>query len=179
MMNSKADRASPIKRGFWVLATLLCGEPPPPPDNIVTELDPAPGQTLREQLEQHRADPACASCHQAMDPIGFGLDNYDVLGRYRETDGAGAEIDNEGTLPDGTTFRGAAELRDVLLASGEFEACLTEKLMTYALGREMEEADRCVVERIATEHVGLDDGISALLYAIIESEPFQQHVVVR
>lgn len=173
MMGSKADRTSPIKRGFWVLATILCGEPPPPPDDVVTEVVDVPGESLRAELERHRADPACNTCHQMMDPIGFGFERYDVLGRWRDTDEDGLAIDDRGELPDGTTFVGATELADVLLASGEFEACVTEKLMSYGLGREMSAGDACTVDEIASEYVGPEHGITELLWAVIQSEAFR------
>jgi hypothetical protein len=133
---SAPNETNPVARGNWVLSQLLCAPPPPPPPNV----PPAPegqaaGTTVRARFEAHRTDPVCASCHGLMDPIGFALENYDAIGRFRTTDN-GARIDARGQLPDGKTFDGAAELAAVLARDPRFVSCLASNLFTYAVGRE-------------------------------------------
>ena len=131
--------------GKWILENLL-GAPPPPPPPDVPDLKPRGKDgrllSMREQMDAHRANPICASCHARMDPIGFALENYDAVGRWRAKD-AGAAIDASGKLPDGTTFNGPAELKKILLTGhrDEFVTTVTEKLLTYALGRGLEAYD--------------------------------------
>jgi hypothetical protein len=127
-----------------VLDALLCAPLPPPPPDVVAALDTPPadsGMTLRETLEQHRENPRCASCHNLMDPIGLGLENFDGIGAYR-TQENGAPIDSSGTFLDGTTFSGAIELADILARDERFAPCLTRKLLTYAVGRPFALEDR-------------------------------------
>lgn len=130
------NRTSPVKRGVWVLEQVMCSAPPPAPANVegLREEGVEPGATLRERLEQHRADPSCYGCHAVMDPIGFGLENYDGTGAWREKDN-GADVDSLGELPDGRSFTGALELAEVLANDPKLIECATEKTMTYALGR--------------------------------------------
>ena len=139
-VSSYPTRTSPVLRGKWVLQNLL-GAPPPDPPAGVPPLDVAAVGTtvsLRAQLEEHRANVTCAVCHDQIDPIGFGLERYDATGAWRTHDGP-FEIDDSGTLPDGTTFRGALELKGILRSQhGAFTKNLTEKLLTYALGRGLE-----------------------------------------
>jgi hypothetical protein len=174
-ISSYANRTSPVLRGKWVLETLLgAGPPPPPPD--VPKLDEASlgsSGSMRERLEQHRANAACAVCHNQMDPIGFGLENYDAAGAWRTHDGR-FPIDPSGVLPDGRTFNGAKDLKRILKAhSFEFTRNLTEKMLTYALGRGLEAYDRMAVERIAQNVVAADYRFSALVMGIVNSKPFQ------
>jgi hypothetical protein len=174
---SNPTRTSPVKRGRWVLEQLL-GEPPPPPPPNVPELaeDEAASATasLRERMEVHRRNAACAGCHARMDAIGFALENYDAVGRYREKDGS-FEIDAGGTFPDGTTFSGPAGLKDVLLArKREFCRCLAEKMMTYALGRGLEPADRRSIERIIERLESEDHRMSVLVAGIVSSDAFRE-----
>jgi hypothetical protein len=142
-VTSYATRTSPTLRGKWVLENLL-GSPPPPPPNNIPSLKDRGGDgrilSVREQMEQHRSNPACFVCHSRMDPLGFALENFDAIGRWRNTSGAGnTPIDSSGVLPDGTKFKGPAELRKILLARrGEFINTVTEKLLTYAVGRGVE-----------------------------------------
>jgi hypothetical protein len=130
--------------------------------------------SMREQLDLHRANAVCASCHARMDPIGFALENYDGVGKWRVKD-AGQPIDASGKLPDGTTFNGPAELKKVLLAShrDEFVTAVTEKLLTYALGRGLESYDAPAVRAITREAAKDNYRLQSLIYAVINSKPFQ------
>src|SRR5262249_23282376 len=128
--------------------------------------------TMRRRIEQHRAQPSCAVCHNRLDPLGFGLENYDGVGAWREKD-AGERVDASGTLPSGRSFHGPAELKAILKACPrEFAHCLTEKLMTYALGRGLEESDRCAVDRIVKDLEANGYRATVLLQGIASSEPF-------
>jgi hypothetical protein len=172
---SYATRTSPVLRGKWVLDNLLGAPPPPPPDNIppLEEKDLGTAASMRERLEQHRANAICASCHDQMDPIGFGLEHYDAAGAWREKDGR-FDIDTSGTLPDGRRFGGAAELKQILRADGAiFGRNFTEKLMTYALGRGLERADRPVVDQIARDAARADYRFVPLVTSIVNSRPFR------
>jgi len=175
-ITSNPTRTSPVKRGKWVLENLL-GTPPPPPPPDVPELKEGKELTgtLRERMEQHRANPNCAVCHQRMDPIGFGFENFDGIGAWRDKDG-GAAIDPSGELVTGETFKGPAELRSILLKQkrGEFVRCLTEKMLTYALGRGLEYYDRCATDQIAKDLAKKNYRFSQLITAIVKSTPFQQ-----
>jgi hypothetical protein len=134
MVTSHQDRTSPVKRGKWVLGQLLCSEPPPPPPNVEgVPPEISPNATLRERLEAHRSHPACASCHATMDPIGFGLENFDAVGRWRTLDN-GSPIDASGVV-DGKSFNGPSELGRVLQSSSKLNACFLRKLFIYATGR--------------------------------------------
>lgn len=175
-VSSYAHRTSPVLRGKWILETIL-GTPPPPPPEDVPALDESEKATspasLRERLELHRADATCASCHDAMDPLGFGLENYDVLGRWR-TEVDGHPIDNEGKLPSGQAFRGPAELKQILLErKDEFARHLTRKLLGYALARGLTHEDNCVVDEIAKKLAADDYRAQTLVLEIVKSTPFQ------
>ena len=174
-ITSNPTRTSPVKRGKWVLENLL-GTPPPPPPPDVPELKEGKELTgtLRERMEQHRANPSCAVCHQRMDPIGFGFENFDGIGAWREKDGS-APIDPSGELVTGETFKGPAELKNILLKQKrtEFIRCLTEKMLTYALGRGLEYYDRCATDQIAKELAKKNYRFSQLITAIVKSTPFQ------
>ncbi|WP_161604554.1 DUF1592 domain-containing protein [Roseiconus nitratireducens] len=175
-VSSYAHRTSPVLRGKWILETLL-GTPPPPPPPNVPELDEG-GETaqptsLRERLEQHRADPTCASCHNAMDPLGFGLENFDVLGRWR-TEADGVPIDASGVLPGGATFAGPGELKSLLLQrKDQFIRHLTSKMLGYALARGLTNEDRCVAEAIAEKLAQDDYRAQTLVVEIVKSVPFR------
>ena len=175
-VSSHPNRTSPVVRGKYILANLLGDEPPPPPPNVppLPEHDPSqPAGTLRERLEAHRSQPGCASCHVNMDPLGFALERFDALGRLRDSD-AGQPIDDQGSLPDGTEFQGPVGLRSLLLDRfDDFRTALTEKLLTFALGRGLEHYDHCTVEQIAAATAQGDDRFSALTLAIVKSTPFQ------
>jgi len=176
MVTSYPNRTSVVQRGKWVLETLL-GNPPPPPPPDVPELKAAPhGKLLsmREQMQVHRTNAVCAACHARMDPIGFALENYDAVGRWRGED-AGAPIDASGTLPDGTTFDGPAGLSRLLLTRyrDEFVRTATEKLLTYALGRGIEYYDYPAVRAIAGDAARDNYRISSWVLAVVKSVPFQ------
>ncbi len=174
MVTSYATRTSPVIRGKWVLANIL-GVPPPPPPPNVPSIEQTIGKNLsmRERLAQHRADPVCAGCHKLMDPVGFSLENYDAVGRWRTSD-AGQPIDATGGLPDGSEFEGVDGLEHALLKRPElFAGVLTEKLLTYALGRGVETYDepavRGILSKAQTDHFRF----SSLVRGIAESTPFQ------
>ncbi len=175
-VTSNPTRTSPVKRGKWILENLLNSPPPPAPPGVpeLKEKGALTG-TLRQQLEQHRADPACASCHKLMDPLGFALENFDAVGQYRTHD-AGQPIDSSGELPGGRVVSGANDLREVLMSQhrDEFVECLTEKMLTYALGRGLEYYDKCAVDRIVAQLEANDYKFSSLLIEIVKSDPFQK-----
>ena len=175
-VTSLATRTSPVVRGKWLLENIL-GAPPPPPPPDVPELekreDSGEPTSLRERLEAHRANPVCANCHTRMDPIGFAFENFDAVGRWRETD-YDAPIDVSGVLPDGTAFDGLPELRDVLLSRRlEFVTTVTEKLLTYALGRGIEHYDRPAIRAIVREAKVDDYRWSSIILGVVRSMPFQ------
>ncbi len=175
-ISSYPTRTSPVLRGLWVLENFLGTPPPPPPPDVPALDDSAIGTkgTLRQQLEQHRANPACAVCHDRIDPLGFGLENYDPVGRWRTHDGK-FPIDAGGTLPNGRSFASAEELKQILRSSGEaFAECLTEKMLTYALGRGLEEYDEPVVRSIARAVANDGYRFSRLVLEIVRSLPFQK-----
>jgi hypothetical protein len=168
-------RTSPVLRGRWVLEEILGGRVPPPPPNVPALEDSRNDEamTLRERLEIHRQNPDCAACHNRMDPLGFGLENFDGLGRWRLTD-EGLEIDASGTLPTGESFQGPGELKQILLRRGdEFERNLVKKLLGFALGRELSKFDDCVI-RDCLERLKVNDHRSfAVIETIVNSYPFQ------
>jgi hypothetical protein len=175
-VTSNPTRTSPVKRGRWVLEQVL-GSPPPPPPPDVPELeedhDATIGTTLRERLEQHREDPACANCHAKMDPIGFALENYNAIGAFRTKEGE-LKIDTTAELPDGTAFDGIADLKQILKdRKQQFVRCLTEKMLTYALGRGLEYYDRPTVDRIVAELEAEGYRSSVLITEIVKSDPFR------
>jgi len=176
-VTSYPNRTSVVQRGKWILENLL-GAPPPPPPPDVPDLKPRGKDgrllSMREQMDLHRANPICASCHARMDPIGFALENYDAIGRWRAKD-AGSVIDASGKLPDGTKFNGPAELKKILLTGhrDEYVTTVTEKLLTYALGRGLEAYDAPAVRAIMREAAQDDYRLPALINAIINSRSFQ------
>ena len=175
-VTSLATRTSPVVRGKWLLENIL-GTPPPPPPPNVPELkerkDSGEMTSLRQRLEAHRASPVCANCHSRMDPIGFAFENFDAVGRWRETD-ADAPIDSSGVLPDGTAFEGLPELRQVLLSRrDEFVTTVTEKLLTYAVGRGIEYYDRPAIRAIVRDAAADEYRWSAIILGVVRSMPFQ------
>jgi mono/diheme cytochrome c family protein len=178
-LTSYPARTSPVQRGKWVLETVFNTPPPPPPEDVpaLEEQKQLKG-SLRQVMEQHRTNPVCASCHQRMDPIGFGFENYDAIGRWRDKDG-GFDIDPSGVLPDGKTFKGPAELKTILRGKKElFARCLSEKVLTYALGRGLEYYDKCAVDKILVELAKNDYRFSTLLAEVVKSEPFLMRTAV-
>ncbi len=179
-VTSYPHRTSPVLRGKWLLENLL-GAPPPPPPPDIPELD-EPGDraapaTMRERMARHRASPACATCHAKIDPLGFALENFDAVGRWRaREDGAGTPIDASGALPDGAPFDGPAAFREALLRepwATEFATTVTEKLLTYALGRGLEHYDAPAVRRILRDAQPGGYRWSSLIQGVVESLPFQ------
>ena len=176
-VTSLATRTSPVVRGKWILENLL-GTPPPPPPPDVPELEEqaesGEATSLRARLEAHRANPACSGCHSRMDPLGFALENFDAVGQWRAADAGGAPIDTAGVLPDGAAFDGLPELRDILHGRrDEFVATVTEKLLTYALGRGVEHYDRPAIRTIVREAAADDYRWSSIILGIARSLPFQ------
>jgi hypothetical protein len=174
-VTSYATRTSPVIRGKWVLENILGTPPPPPPGNVPALKDNTVSSSLsvRERLAQHRADVACAGCHKLMDPAGFALENYDAVGRWRAVE-EGRPIDATGGLPDGSTFEGVAGLERALLKRPEvFVGTLTEKLLTFALGRGVEAYDAPAVRKIVRDARAKDYRFSSLIVAIATSTPFQ------
>ena len=174
-VSSYATRTSPVLRGKWVLDNLLNSPPPPPPPDVpnLDEASIGTAMSMREQLEAHRKDPICASCHRRMDPLGFGLENFDAVGAWRSLDGK-FPIDATGTLPDGDSFTGPVELAAILKEGREpFARAITSKLMTYALGRGLERYDTRTVKLIASRLPARDYKFSALVLEIVNSLPFQ------
>jgi hypothetical protein len=174
-LSSYATRTSPVIRGKWVLENLLGSAPPPPPPGVPSLEEKNIGTTvsLRERLEQHRADAACAVCHNQMDPIGFSLENYDASGAWRDAEGK-FPIDSSGTLPGGKAFAGAKGLRQVLREQPDlFTRNLTEKMLTYALGRGLEPSDRPAVDRIVQRLSENGYRFSTLVTEIANSKPFR------
>jgi mono/diheme cytochrome c family protein len=180
-VTSYPNRTAPTIRGKWVLEQLLGTPPPPPPPNVPSLKDDASTKTMtmRQRMEQHRANPACAVCHRMMDPLGFSLENFDGLGRWRDSTGPGTgPIDSSGVLPDGTKFDGPAGLRDVLLSKRDlFVETFTERLLTYALGRGLEQYDRPVLRKIVREAAADDQRWSSIILGIVKSAPFQMRRV--
>ena len=175
-VTSNPTRTSPVKRGLFVLENLLGAPPPPPPPAVPPLTEPRRGEmapSLRAQLEVHRSKAECAGCHNRMDPIGLGLENFNAIGLWRETD-RDEKIDATGQLVTGETFNGVDELRTILGTRKEaFYRCLTGKLLTYSLGRGLNHADRCAVDRITQQLVANDGKAMTLVMGVIESAPFQ------
>ncbi len=179
-LTSNATRTSPVKRGKFVLEQIFNTPPPPPPDNIVIPaLDDQKELTgtLRQIMEQHRKDAMCASCHARMDPIGFGFENFDAIGAWRDKD-SGGPINPSGTLPDGKSFDGPDGLKLILKDKKDlFIRCITEKMFTYALGRGLEYYDRCAVDHITDALAKNDYKFSTLISEIVKSDAFQMRTV--
>jgi hypothetical protein len=173
-VTSYATRTSPVIRGKWVLANIL-GVPPPPPPATVPALEQTIGKGLsvRERLAQHRRDPVCASCHRIMDPVGFSLENYDAVGRWRTSE-EGKPIDASGGLPDGSEFAGVDGLEQALLSRPElFAGVMAEKLLTFALGRGVEPYDAAAVRAAVRRARAENYRFSSLILGITSSTPFQ------
>lgn len=175
-VTSYATRTSPVNRGKWILANILGTPPsPPPPELPPLKETNATGKLLtgRERVAQHRANPVCASCHNLMDPVGFAFENFDAVGRWRTSED-GMPVDASGTLPDGSKFNGASELQRALLHRPElFVSTMTEKLLTFALGRGVENHDAPAVRKIVRDAGGNNFRFSSLIAGIVNSTPFQ------
>lgn len=181
-VTSNPTRTSPVKRGKWISEQLLGIENSLPPD--VTPLDEQPAAeeaalTLRERLARHTADASCAACHLRLDPLGFSLENYDAVGQWRERDGE-AVVDASATMPDGTEFSGASGLKEILSRrTDEYVTCLARAMLTYALGRGLEQYDACAIQQIVEQTSAEKNRFSALVQAIVRSYPFQFRRILR
>ena len=178
-VTSYPNRTSPVLRGKWILDNLLGTPPPPPPQNVPPLKDNKDRDrplTMRDQMEQHRVDPVCASCHKIMDPLGFALENFDAVGAWRSRD-AGAPVDASSVLADGTSVDGAAALRQALVRHPDrFVQTMTEKLMTYALGRGLAYYDMPAVRSVVHDASQHDYRFSSLILGIVKSVPFQMRI---
>ncbi len=176
-LTSNATRTSPVQRGKFILEQVLNSPPPPPPPDVPELEDQKELKgTLRQIMEQHRANPVCASCHRRMDPLGFAFENFDAVGAWREKDG-GAPVDASGEMPDGRAFKGPDGLKQMLKQNNSlFVRCLTEKMLTYAIGRGLEPYDRRAVDKIADAVAREDYRFAALIAEIIKSDPFQMRM---
>jgi hypothetical protein len=174
-VSSYPTRTSPVIRGKWILENVLNTPPPPPPANVpsLKEDEAGSAMSVRQSLEKHRADPVCAGCHARMDPLGFGLENFDGIGRYRTEDGK-FPIDSSGTLPSGKSFANAEELIHILQDDKDaFARCLVEKMLTFAIGRGLERYDRPVVNAISHRVAENEYKFSTLVMEIVNSAPFE------
>ena len=174
-VSSYATRTSPVLRGKWILENILNAPPPPPPPDVpnLDEAKIGSSMSMRQQLEAHRKNATCAACHSRLDPLGFGLENFNAIGQWRSQDGK-FPVDSSGTLPDGRSFNGPRELKVILNGDRDaFTRGLTEKLLTYALGRGAERYDRPVVKKIAARVAANDYRFSSLALEIVNSLPFQ------
>jgi mono/diheme cytochrome c family protein len=180
LVTSHANTTSPVLRGKWVLENVLGAPPPPPPPNVPALKENEPGtvpRTMREQMEQHRANPVCAACHKNMDPIGFVLENFDAVGAWRTTNEGGVPLNTVDVLADGTKVTDVASLRAALLKRPSiFLQTLTEKLMIYALGRGLTYQDEPTARRIVRNAESQGNRFSALIMGIVDSEQFQMRV---
>jgi hypothetical protein len=187
LMTSNGTRTSPVKRGVWILENVL-GDPPSPPPPDAGEIPPpkVPGPrqaTVRERLALHRSTPACAACHAKIDPLGFALENYDGSGFYREKESSrdhvvphpqDPDVDPSGELPDGRSFTGVEELKQIMLEEEDkFLNCLSEKLLVYALGRGLGYADRATVEELSELLKRNDYHLRGLITNIVKTKAFQ------
>jgi hypothetical protein len=179
-VTSYTTRTSPVLRGKWILSNILGTPPPPPPPNVPALKENSEGgkpMSVRERLEEHRKSPACASCHAIMDPIGFALENFDAVGKWRDKGEDGVRIDASGVLLDGTKVDGPASLRQALLdRPDQFAGTLAEKLLTYALGRGLDFNDAPAVRKIAAQAAADNYRFSSLVLGIVRSTPFQMKV---
>jgi hypothetical protein len=178
-VTSYGNRTSPVLRGKWLLEMILGTPPPPPPPDVPPLKEKGENDrpmSVRERLEQHRQNPACAVCHVRMDPLGFALENFDAIGKWRSAED-GVPVDASAALPDGRKFEGVAGLRKLLLSNrGQFAGTVTEKLVTYALGREVEYYDRPAVRKITREAAASDYRWSSIILGIVKSVPFQMSI---
>jgi hypothetical protein len=181
-LTSHAVRTSPVFRGKWVLENILATPPPPPPANVPPleeeEIGARKVLTMREKMSAHRANPVCASCHSMIDPAGFALENFDPVGRWRERDEVFKPVDTTGVLPDGTKFSTLGDFRKALSAQPDrFVTNLAEKLLTYSLGRGTEYYDQPAIRSIVANASKSGYRMSALVQAIVTSQPFQMRRV--
>jgi len=181
-VTSYANRTSPVLRGRWVLEGILGTPPPDPPADVPALVENQQGaapRSVRQLLEQHRANPSCASCHRAIDPPGFALENFDAVGEWRDKD-HGVPVEAAGQLADGARVDGPAALRDaVMKRPDQFLRTMTEKVLTYALGRSVTYADMPAVRGILRDTARENHRFSALVMAVVKSPPFRMREVPR
>jgi hypothetical protein len=173
---SLTSRTSPVKRGDFVFKHMLCGtiQPPPPGVEALPDSGGNEEETLRERLERHTEDPECAVCHKVMDPIGFGLENFDAIGRFRTHDGANV-VNSSGTMPDDTSFDGAQELAQLLADDERFPRCITQHFVTYAIGRLLSGRDDNGWVMYLTQQAGdADATLKSIITTVVLSEPFRR-----
>jgi hypothetical protein len=175
-LTSYPNRTSPVLRGKWLLDNVLGAPPPPPPPNVPdlkAAGDDGTPRSVRDRMEQHRENPACATCHVRMDPLGFALENFDAIGKWRSTSD-GTPIDASGALPDGTRFEGVAGLRTLVAThDDQLVATVTRKLLTYALGRAVEFYDLPAIRSIARDAAAHGYRWSSIILGVVRSTPFQ------
>jgi hypothetical protein len=173
------NRTSPVRRGKWILENLLGSPPPPPPPNVPPLKDQGASdkpKTMREQMEEHRANPVCANCHRLMDPLGFAMENFNGVGAWRTKDGP-TPIDASSQLADGTKVTGVVTLRQALTRRPErFVGTMTEKLMTYALGRGLVASDMPAVRQIVSSAAPNNYRFSSIVLGIVNSVPFKMRM---
>jgi len=175
MLTSHASRTSPVLRGKWVMGRLLCEEPPPPPPGVQgLKPEQVAGQSLRQQMEAHRSNAGCAACHKVMDPIGFGMEAMDPVGRKRTKDDTGFAVDSRGKLPDGRTFNGLAELSATIKADPKLPACMTQELFVFGLGRDNTKSDQCMLRDISSEFKAKGYRLPELIVSLVKSPAFTQ-----
>jgi len=182
MSTSYPNRTSPVIRGKWILENVFGTPPPPPPPNVpalAEERDPRKVLPMREQMAAHRKNPVCAGCHAQMDQLGFALENFDAIGEWRDIYASGARVDASGQLPDGSTFGGPVELRKLLREhSDQFLTTVTEKLLTYALGRGLEASDTPAIRAIKRGAATDNYRFASLVQQIVVSMPFTERMSV-
>jgi len=175
VVTSEASRTSPVKRGKWFLETFFGVSPPDPPPGVEINLDQKEGEkpkTLRDRLERHHTNPTCASCHKMFEPLGFAMENFDAVGAWRTQD-VGNPIDSKGIITDGTVLEGSKGLRDLTVRKGDlFARSVTQKLLTYAIGRGVEDEDLPMVRSIARDAAKNNYRFSTLLMGVIQSPAF-------
>lgn len=173
-LSSNANRTSPVKRGKWVLEKLLCKEPPPPPPGVENIEDNGTlTGSFRQRMEAHMANPKCSGCHALMDPIGFGFENFDAIGKYRTMDGE-FPVDATGALPNGAAFNGPSELAGILKQDENLSKCVAKNMLVYALGRGNSQKDECTLQKLASDFDARGGTFKDLIHVIAQSEPFTQ-----
>lgn len=171
-MTSGASESSPVRRGVWILSHLLCDTPKDPPPGVDNLAQASKGTTVKERLEQHRNDPSCYTCHKSIDPLGFGLESFNALGKFRENYSDGLPVDSTATLPNGKNIKDSLELNQALSEDPRFSQCVAKKFISFALGKGLLHSDRCLVNSIVEGSKTAGFKVSELIYLISKSESF-------